>query len=199
MERSRVEQGENRAVFLDRDGTIVEDVGYLTSPDEMRLLPGAAAALKRLKSAGFLLLVVTNQSAIARGWLKEEQLEQIHRHLQQLLRREGVEIDDFFYCPHLPEGRVARYAKVCSCRKPQPGMLLRGAAKWNVNLARSFAVGDSERDAQAGRRAGCYSILISPDSTSDTCANAVVASLAEAADVIIGSLPATARQGSEPQ
>ena len=190
MERTRLKQGENRAVFLDRDGTIVEDVRYLSAPDDVRLLPSAAAALSRLKSAGFLLLVVTNQSAIARGWLTERQLAEIHGHLQGLLSRQGVEIDDFFYCPHLPEGRVARYAKVCSCRKPQPGMLLQGAAKWNVDLTRSFAVGDSERDVEAGRRAGCRSILISPDRPGDTSAHTVAADLSEAAEVILAS-PAT--------
>ena len=187
MERACVEPAGNKAVFLDRDGTIIKDVGYLSSRDDVDVPPGAAAALRRLRSAGFLLLVVTNQSAIARGLLTESQLAEIHGRLQELLSREGVQIDEFFYCPHLPAAPVARYATVCSCRKPEPGLLLEAAAKWQVSLACSFAVGDSERDVEAGCRAGCHSILISQQRPKHTCALTVVADLSEAADVIIGA------------
>ncbi|GAG11552.1 unnamed protein product, partial [marine sediment metagenome] len=155
MEGTGVNEPTNRAVFLDRDGTIVEDVGYLRATDDIRILPGAAEALTRLKEAGFLLLIVTNQSAVARGWLTEDAMLEIEREIERLLEREGAVVDGFYYCPHLPEGTVSRYARVCGCRKPQPGLLERAARGWDVNLARSYAVGDSERDVEAGRRAGC--------------------------------------------
>ena len=177
-----------RAVFLDRDGTIIEDVDYLTTVDELRLLPGAPEALRRLREAGLLLLVVTNQSAVARGWLTEDGLQEIHRRLGKLLEEQGAQVDDFFYCPHLPDGEVAEYAVECSCRKPAPGLLERAAEKWNVDMASSFAVGDSERDVQAGISANCYSILLSEDESTATAAGAVARDLPEAADLILGQL-----------
>jgi len=189
MEGPDIERSRNRAVFLDRDGTLVEDVGYLTSAQALRLLPGTSEALRRLKSAGFLLIVVTNQSAIARGLLTEQELVRIHGALQEMLRVEGAEIDDFFHCPHLPGGKVALYAVACSCRKPQPGLLLRAARKWGVDLKRSFAVGDSERDVEAGKGAGCRTVLISADPLTQTCADGVAPDLRRAADMIIRGLP----------
>ena len=177
-----------RAVFLDRDGTIIEDADYLTSADELRILSGAVEGLKRLRQAGLLLLVVTNQSAVARGWLTEAQLQEIHRELQGMLRAEGAVVDDFFYCPHLPEGDVEEYAVTCSCRKPAPGLIEAAAAKWNVDTSRSFAVGDSERDVVAGQAANCYGILLAKEPSIETAADAVVSSLEEAADVILARL-----------
>ena len=162
MERPGVNDTAKRAVFLDRDGTIMDDVGYPTSPDQIRILPGVPPALRRLRQAGFLLLVVTNQSALARGWLTEAQLEAIHLRLNETLGAEGAQIDAFYHCPHLPDGRIERYARDCECRKPAPGLLLRAASDWGVELSRSYMVGDSPRDVEAGRRAGCHSILIGP-------------------------------------
>jgi len=149
-----------RAVFLDRDGTIIEDVDFLTDVEQLRILPGAPGALRRLKEAGFLLFVVTNQSAVARGTLTEEKLALIHEELNRRLAAEGAGIDAFYYCPHLPDGIVERYARVCDCRKPAPGLITRAAREWDVDPSRSYAAGDSERDVEAGRRAGCFTILV---------------------------------------
>ena len=152
-----------RAVFLDRDGTIIEDVDYLTSPEQIRILPGAAEALRTLKEAGFLLVVVTNQSAIARGWLTEEELALIHQELNRRLTSEGAGLDALYYCPHLPEGSVERYARSCDCRKPAAGLLQRAATEWDIAMSDSYMIGDSERDMEAGRKAGCHTIRIGPD------------------------------------
>ena len=180
-----------RAVFLDRDGTIIEDADYLTSSEELSLLPGVVEALKRLRRPGLLLIVVTNQSAVARGWLTENRLHKIHRDLQDMLKAEGAQVDDFLYCPHLPDGDVQEYAVDCSCRKPSPGLFERAVEKWNIETGRSFAVGDSERDVQAGQAAGCYSILLSKDPPSTTAADAVADDLKEAADMILRRLQVT--------
>ncbi len=150
-------------MFLDRDGTIVADVDYLTRPEELRLLPGAAEALRLLRAAGYLLILVTNQSAIARGWLTEEDLEAIHRRLNEMLAASGTGIDACYHCPHLPDGEVGRYAVECSCRKPEPGLLQRAAREWGIDTAQSWAVGDSERDVEAGRRAGCRTVLLAEE------------------------------------
>lgn len=183
MEGAGVNGPTNRAVFLDRDGTIVEDVGYLRRIEDIRILPGAPEALRKLRQAGFLLLVVTNQSAIARGWLTEEAVVEIQRQISRLLESEGADIDAFYYCPHLPGGTVKRYACTCRCRKPEPGLLEGAAREWNVSPDRSYAVGDSERDVEAGRRAGCSTILIG--GSTSTSADMVAADLREAADLIL--------------
>jgi len=174
-----------RAVFLDRDGTLIEDVDYLTEPGQIRILPGVPAALRRLKEAGFLLIVVTNQSAVARGMLTEAKLTAVHAELNGRLAAEGAAVDAFYYCPHLPDGVVERYARACDCRKPAAGLLRRAAAEWHVDPARSYAVGDSERDVEAGRAAGCFSILLGGGRSGH--ADALAADLAGAADVILGS------------
>ena len=183
MEGVAVSRPANRAVFLDRDGTIVEDADYLTRLAQLRMLPGAAEALRRLREGGFLLLVVTNQSAIARGWLSEEGLHEIHRELNRRLEAEGAAVDGYYHCPHLPGGAVAEYARECTCRKPMPGLIERAAGDWDVDLARSYVVGDSERDVEAGRRAGCTTVLVGE--AAGTCADATAASLLEAAELIL--------------
>lgn len=171
------------AVFLDRDGTIIEDADYLTSADQLRLLPGAARAMRRLKEAGFLLIVVTNQSAVARGWLDEAAIPGIHRELDRMLSADGVPADAYYHCPHLPGGSVPEYGVECDCRKPAPGMLLRAAADRQVDLERSYMVGDSMRDVRAGQAVGCYSILLGPKA--DEGADATAPDLAGAADIIL--------------
>ncbi len=172
-----------RAVFLDRDGTMIEDVGYLNREADIVILPGVPEALRRLREAGFLLIVVTNQSAVARGWLTEERLQAIHRALNAALHRKGAGVDAFYYCPHLPQGKVERYAGPCACRKPAAGMLRQAAEDWGIALERSYAVGDSERDVEAGRRVGCHAILLreeAPENADDQAAG-----LPEAADLIL--------------
>ena len=148
------------AVFLDRDGTIVREVGYLDSPSRMRLLPRAAQGLRRLNEAGFTVVVVTNQAGVARGMFTEHDVAHVHAALRQRLARRGAHLDAIYYCPHHPEASVPAYRMACRCRKPAPGMLLCAARELNLDLARSFAVGDGERDLLAGRRAGCATILV---------------------------------------
>jgi len=173
-----------RAVFLDRDGTIIADVGYLTDVEQIRILPGVPQALAALKRAGFLLVVVTNQSAVARGWLTEERLAEVHEALQQqLVEAGGPPLDAFYHCPHLPEGTVAEYARECDCRKPAPGLLIRAAAQQGVDLQRSCMVGDSERDVEAGRRAGCFTVLVGGGDC--PAADATAADMAGACDLIL--------------
>lgn len=150
---------DRRGVFLDRDGVIVEDVPFLTTVEKLRVLPGVAEALRRLRER-FYLVVVTNQSGIARGLLTEDDLFGIHAELVRRLAGEDVVIDAFYYCPHLPEATVPGYGGECDCRKPKPGMLLRAAKDWDIDLARSFMVGDQPRDVEAGRTAGVRSILL---------------------------------------
>jgi len=153
-------------VFLDRDGVIVEDVHFLTSVDSMRLLPGVVQALKLLQQQ-FYLVVVSNQSAVARGFITEQELLDIHSELVRRLEEQGVVLDALYYCPHLPEGMVEAYTQECECRKPKPGMILRAMKDWNLRADGSFMVGDSPRDTEAGQRAGVKGLRVgrgSPDS-----------------------------------
>ncbi|WP_456395523.1 D-glycero-alpha-D-manno-heptose-1,7-bisphosphate 7-phosphatase [Desulfurobacterium sp.] len=137
-----------KAVFLDRDNTLIEDSGYIHEPNKVKLLPGVGEGLKLLKEAGFLLIVISNQSGIGRGYFKEEDFHAVNKKLNQLLERYNVQIDDFLFCPHKPDER-------CSCRKPEIGLLLKAAEKWNINLKESFMIGDKISDIEAGNRAGC--------------------------------------------
>jgi D-glycero-D-manno-heptose 1,7-bisphosphate phosphatase len=148
------------AVFLDRDGTIVREVDYLRSPEQLRLLPRAAAAIKRLNEAGFAVVVTTNQAGIARGILTEADLALVNDLLRRRLARQGARLDAIYFCPHHPEVGPPEYRKQCECRKPGPGMLLCAAKDLGVDLTRSFAVGDTTRDLLAGRAAGCRAVLV---------------------------------------
>jgi histidinol-phosphate phosphatase family protein len=147
-----------RAVFLDKDGTVVENVPYNVQPERLRLLPGAADGLRRLQRAGYRLIIVSNQSGVARGLFPESDLWVIERRLRELLRSHGVILTGFHYCPHHPHGTVASYAVACSCRKPQPGMLHDASAEYGVVLPHSWMIGDRLDDVEAGRRAGCRTI-----------------------------------------
>ena len=150
----------NAAVFLDRDGTIIEDPGYLNHPDQVKLLAGAGEALKELQQLGFKTVVVSNQSAVARGIVTEEMLEQIHERLQSLLASQGASLDGIYYCPYHPEGVIPKYRRDSDWRKPKPGMLLAAAQEMDLDLASSWMVGNSQSDVDAGRSAGCGTILI---------------------------------------
>lgn len=150
----------HRAVFLDRDGTLVEPSHYPSRPEQLRVYDGIGAALRTLRELGFLLVVVTNQSGIARGYFDEPQLETMHEHLRGLLRHDGVELDAIYHCPHHPDGVVKGLATRCDCRKPEPGMLTRAAAELDIDLARSWLVGDILDDVEAGNRCGCTTILV---------------------------------------
>ena len=148
------------AVFLDRDGTITREVDYLRRVEDLRLLPHAADAIRRLNEADMPVVVTTNQSGIARGMLTEKDLTAINDALQKRLAARGAHLDAIYFCPHHPEVGRPPYRRRCRCRKPAPGMLLRAAQDLDLDLTRSFAVGDSERDLLAGRKAGCRTVLV---------------------------------------
>jgi D,D-heptose 1,7-bisphosphate phosphatase len=143
-----------KAVFLDRDGTINEDPGYLAKPELMNLLPGVAEGLRKLKQDGFLLVLVTNQSGIGRGFFSKATLDEIHIRMQTLIEKESnVRLDHIDFCEHAP-------AALCDCRKPRALMLTRSAEKLGIDLKRSYMVGDRETDLQAGKAAGCRASLL---------------------------------------
>jgi D-glycero-D-manno-heptose 1,7-bisphosphate phosphatase len=143
------------AVFLDRDGTLIEDAGYPRDPALVRLLPGAAKSLRALAASGLVLVVVSNQSGVGRGLVTSGEAAAVRERFEECLRAGGVRLHASYYCPHAPwEG--------CPCRKPSPGMLLRAAEDLGIDLGRSFLVGDKTSDVEAGRRAGCSTIHFSP-------------------------------------
>jgi histidinol-phosphate phosphatase family protein len=141
------------AVFLDRDGTLIDDVGYISDPEDVRLVSGAAEALRALRDDGFALVVVSNQSGIGRGVTTQEQADAVHRRFLEELERAGAGIDATYYCPHTPEDG-------CTCRKPLPGLILDAARELELDLERSTMVGNSEVDVAAGEAAGTRTILL---------------------------------------
>jgi D-glycero-D-manno-heptose 1,7-bisphosphate phosphatase len=149
-----------RAVFLDKDGTLVENVPYNVDPARIVLSPGAADALRTLASAGYLIVVVSNQSGVARGLFDVSRLADVERALRDLVSHEGVSLDGFYFCPHVPDGAIAGYAIACECRKPAPGMLVRAANELGIDLHRSWMVGDILDDVEAGHAAGCRTIFV---------------------------------------
>lgn len=179
------------AVFLDRDGTMIDDVGYLNEPKQVRLLPGAADAVRRMRSAGYRVVIISNQSGVARGLLDEETLAEVQARLEELLDREGASLDGVYYCPYLdgPEAVVEAYRRNSELRKPRPGMLFQAARELNLDLKRSWMIGDSASDVAAGQRAGCLTIRVRSNRL-DTAANersatCTVDNLAEAADAVL--------------
>jgi D-glycero-D-manno-heptose 1,7-bisphosphate phosphatase len=149
-----------RAVFLDKDGTLVENVPYNVDPAQVALCAGVAEGLQLLQRCGYALIVVSNQSGIARGYFSEQDLHCMERYLSRLLRGHGIALHGFYHCPHDPAGAVQRYATLCTCRKPMPGMLLRAAREHCIDCGRSWMIGDILNDIEAGRRAGCKTALI---------------------------------------
>jgi len=149
------------AVFLDRDGTLIRDVGYLRQVGEMEILPKVPEALRLLKEGGFKLVVVTNQSAVARGWLSEHDLGRIHEALSEKLGRSGASLDGIYYCPHHPTEGSGAYRIECACRKPRTGMIERACAELKLNPAHSYMVGDQEIDMELAQRVGSIGVLIS--------------------------------------
>ncbi|MGI8967455.1 MAG: D-glycero-alpha-D-manno-heptose-1,7-bisphosphate 7-phosphatase [Limisphaerales bacterium] len=149
----------NRTVFLDRDGVLIEEVHLLTRPEQIRVLPGVAEALQKLKTAGFYLIVVSNQTVISRGLATESEVKAINSHMEELLENASL-LDAIYICPHHPNATLASYRSNCHCRKPHPGLLLRAAEEHAINLTRSFMIGDRMTDIIAGARAGCRTILV---------------------------------------
>ena len=150
----------NKAIFLDRDNTLIEDFGYINNPDQVKLLDGVSQALIELKAMDYKLVVVSNQSGVARGFFTEKVLGEIHDRLKQLLAEKGAFLDQIYYCPHHPEGSIAKYRKESHWRKPNHGMLLAAANEMDIDLSRSWMIGNDDRDIQAGSRAGCKTILL---------------------------------------
>lgn len=175
--------GGGPAVFLDRDGVLVEDTGYPSDPEALRLLPGVPEALRRVAGAGFRLVAVTNQSGVARGYFSLARLEEVHNRLVALLAAEEVRLDGLYYCPHHPEAPVPEFRVECDHRKPRPGMLLSAATDLGLAVSHSWMVGDREDDIRAGLAAGCRALLIGPPAT--TAAETVLPDLAAAADWIL--------------
>ena len=177
-----------KSIFLDRDGTINRHIGFLRKPEELELIPGAAEAIKMINSSGYLAIVITNQPVIARGEVTVEGLQTIHNKLETLLGHEGAYIDGLYYCPHHPdkgfEGEVPELKLDCECRKPKPGLILRAAKDFNVDLAASWMIGDGKNDIGAGKNAGCKTALIA--STEELGQDITANSLLEAVEVILG-------------
>lgn len=148
-----------RAVFLDRDGTINIEKEYLYRIVEFEFIAGAVEAIRLLNEAGFLVVVVTNQSGVARGYYAEEDVENLHRHIAAELQKSGARVDAWLYCPHHPDGRGS-YSLPCGCRKPLPGMLKEAALRFDIDLAASVMIGDKLADISAGLAAGCRTILV---------------------------------------
>jgi D-glycero-D-manno-heptose 1,7-bisphosphate phosphatase len=149
-----------KALFIDRDGTLVHPRHYPRRPEELLLYDGVGAALAPLQRAGLLVVVITNQSGLARGLFDLKALDRMHAHLAAELARDGVRLDAVYHCPHHPEGVIPELAVACDCRKPAPGMLLRAAAEHEIDLGRSWFVGDILDDVEAGNRAGCRTVLV---------------------------------------
>lgn len=160
-------QNKQKAVFLDRDGTINKYVGFLRHIDQFELIEGVAEAIKKINNSGYLAIMVTNQPVIARGEVTFEELEQIHNKMETLLGLEGAYLDAIYFCPHHPhkgyEGEIPELKFDCECRKPKPGMLLQAAEDFNIDLSASYMVGDGENDIQCGINAGCRSVHVSEE------------------------------------
>ncbi len=185
------------ALFLDRDGVLIEEVEYLAELGLVKLIPGAAAAVRRANDAGWRVVVVSNQSGVARGLILESFLADVHREIaRQLLDEAGAVIDGFYYCPHHPTEGQGIYRIDCDCRKPKSGMLLRAARELGIDLAQSWMIGDRRTDLEAGAAAGCRTILVRTgygaatgitDADPELNLQAVVPSIVEAAEFIAAS------------
>lgn len=188
-----------RAVFLDRDGVLVRDVGPLTSADDIVLTPGVAEGLSQLARAGFLLIVVSNQTVVARGLLNENAVLELQAQIQRrVVEAGGPALDDFLFCPHHPNATLPEYRRDCSCRKPAAGLLLEAALKHGVALKQSFMIGDRPSDVAAGLRAGCTTIQLTTGAHAERPIEVtggfdvrpphhVASDLLEAAAIVLGS------------
>lgn len=179
------------AIFLDKDGTLIEDIPYNVDPERMVLTEGAIAALNLLHQAGYPLIVISNQSGVARGYFPESALLPVIQTLNTMFDEMGVKLSDFYYCPHHPQGIVVEYAIDCDCRKPKPGLFYQAAADHDIDLSQSWFIGDILHDVAAGRAAGCRTILIDNGNETewqlgrDRLPHHIVSNLHEAAQIIL--------------
>lgn len=181
------------AVFVDRDGTMIEDVGYLDRLERLKLFPYAVDALRLLNRGGFKIVVVTSQNGVAQGMLTEAFLAEAHAHLSRVLEAAGAKVEGYYYCPHSPHAAVERYRTDCECRKPKPGMILAAARDHELDPARSFVIGDRWRDVEMGIAAGTKAVLVETGYGRTEAARRpanmphvpVVANLIEAASLIL--------------
>ena len=150
----------NAAVFMDRDGTLNEEVGYLSRLDALVLIPGAGEAVRRINESGMKAVVVSNQSGIARGYFTEAFVESVHDLLNRMLREQGAHIDRFYFCPHHPVHGNGPYKIQCDCRKPEPGLLLRAAEELDIDLGRSYLIGDMLKDIDTAKKVGAKGVLV---------------------------------------
>ncbi len=185
---------EGRAiVFLDKDGTLIEDLPYNVDPARVRFAPGAREAVRRFGAAGLDLAIVTNQSGVARGFFSEADLDRLGEHLAAEIAALDGRLVGFYACPHLPDGTVADFAIDCSCRKPLPGLIERAARELGADPSRSWFIGDTWMDVAAGKAAGCRTILVGPEylerpgHPADVVADAAVPDLLAAAEVVLGT------------
>jgi D-glycero-D-manno-heptose 1,7-bisphosphate phosphatase len=149
-----------RAIFMDRDGTVCEEVGYVNHVDRIRLLPRSAEAIRLANQAGFQAVIVTNQAGVARGYFDEDLVHEVHDAVRHQLAEAGARVDGIYYCPHHPETGSQAYRRVCDCRKPKAGMLLRAQEEMGIDLAASYMVGDTVKDLGAGRAVGATTVLV---------------------------------------
>jgi D-glycero-D-manno-heptose 1,7-bisphosphate phosphatase len=149
-----------KAVFLDKDGTLIKNVHYNVDVTRIELLPGVGESLHLLQQAGFALIVISNQPGVALGLFEEAALDKVFNTMQQLLQAYNVQLDGFYYCPHHTEGTAAAYVKPCYCKKPLPGLILNAAADHQIDIKNSWMIGDILHDVETGKRAGCKTILI---------------------------------------
>jgi D,D-heptose 1,7-bisphosphate phosphatase len=182
-----------KAIFIDKDGTLIRDVPYNVDPALIKLEESAAEALEILKRNDYLIIVISNQSGVAHGYFTETDLERVKDRIQQLLDHKHVAIDGFYFCPHHPNGRENEYATDCDCRKPQPGMILRAAIDYNIDLSESWMIGDILHDVEAGNKSNCKTILINNGNETEWSLSEsrwptyIVQNLMEAATVILQS------------
>ncbi len=151
---------QRRAVFLDKDGTLVHNLPYNVDATRLRFEAGALEGVRALQQLGYLVVIVTNQSGVALGYFSEDDLRTLREALEGRLREAGIRLDGFYYCPHHPQGRVDRYTGYCNCRKPRSGLLLRAAHALDIDLSRSWMIGDILHDVEAGHGAGCRALLV---------------------------------------
>jgi len=151
---------QNKAVFLDRDGTIIREAEYLSDPEKVELLDGSVTGIRQLHDAGYLVVVTSNQSGVARGYFDETAVRRVNAQMQKLLQVQAAQVDAVYFCPHYPQGTVPEYSRACDCRKPAPGMLQTAARELGIDLKQSWVIGDKQADIEFGLQQGLGTILV---------------------------------------